>query len=215
MEIKYLGHSSFYIKGKNATVVTDPFDSEIAGIKFPKHIEANIVTVSHDHKDHNAVANVEGSPFVVHGPGEFEVKGIYMVGTKSYHDTKKGAERGQNTIYHYEIDGMNLVHLGDLGHELSSADIDAIGGADILFIPVGGFYTINSEEADRIISEIEPKIVIPMHYKRPGLNDKALPDLAELSVFLKQLGKEAVVPQPKLLITKDKLPLEMQVVVLE
>jgi L-ascorbate metabolism protein UlaG (beta-lactamase superfamily) len=215
MEIKYLGHSSFYIKGKNASIVTDPYDSEITGFKFPKHIETDIVTVSHDHSDHNAITNIEGSPFVVHGAGEYEIKGISIVGIKSFHDNKKGSERGANIIYHIEIDGLALVHLGDLGHDLSSTDVDLINGADILFIPVGGVYTINAQEADTIISEIEPSIVIPMHYKTSNLNDKSFSGLSDLSVFLKEIGKESVVPQSKLVITKDKLPPDMQVIVLE
>ena len=206
MDITHLGHSSFRIRGKNAIVVTDPFDPVI-GIKFPKHFAADIVTVSHEHKDHNATGEVEGSPFIVRGPGEYDIKGVGIVGQSVFHDEKKGAERGKNTIFRIEVDGVSIVHLGDLGHLLSSDEVEALDGVDILMIPVGGVHTIDATKAVQIINDIEPSIVIPMHY---GINA-----LSPVSVFLKEMGKESIVPQPKLVISKDKLPSEMQVVVLE
>ncbi|HUD18917.1 MAG TPA: MBL fold metallo-hydrolase [Patescibacteria group bacterium] len=215
MDITYFGQSSFRLRGKSATVVIDPFDPGAVGLKFPKHTEADIVTVSHDHKDHNAVSEVEGSPFVVNGPGEYEIKGVGVVGMSVFHDDQKGAVRGKNTIYRIEIDGLSIVHLGDLGHTLSSEQVDELDGVNILLVPVGGFYTIDAARAVQIIRDIEPSIVIPMHYKTEGLNPKLGDVLAPLSVFMKEIGKEGIVPQPKLSITKDKLPAEMQVVVLE
>jgi L-ascorbate metabolism protein UlaG (beta-lactamase superfamily) len=205
MDITYLGRSSFRIRGKTATVVTDPFDPAI-GIKFPKHVEADVVTVSHEHKDHSAVELVEGSPFVVRGPGEYEIKGIGIVGRSVFHDEKKGEERGKNTIYRIEVDGVSIVHLGDLGHTLSSDEVEELDGVNVLMIPVGGMHTIDAVKAVQVINDIEPAVVIPMHY---GGN------LAPVSVFLKEMGKESVVPQPKLVLSKDKLPAEMQVVILE
>lgn len=211
MEILPLGHASFKLRGKLATVVTDPFDEKAVGVKYPKHVEADILTVSHDHHDHNAVSQVGGSPFVVRGAGEYEIKGVSIIGVSSFHDEKSGVERGRNTMYKIEIDGVRLVHLGDLGHVLSSVQVDMLDGVDVLFIPVGGTYTIDAEKAAQVISDIEPRIVIPMHYGTPDYNK----DLAPVSQFLKQLSKESVTPVPKLTVSRDKLPAEMQVVVLE
>lgn len=214
MDITYLGHSSFKLRGKGSTVVTDPYGSMV-GIPFPKHTTADIVTVSHDHEDHNAVGDVEGNPFVVAGPGEYEIKGVGVVGIGVYHDDQKGAKRGKNTIYRIELDGMSIVHLGDLGHELSSPQVDCLDGVDILLVPVGGVYTIDANTAVKVIHEIEPTIVIPMHYNRPGLDQKAFDQLLGVDAFLKEMGKADVVAQAKFSVTKEKLPEEMQVIVLQ
>ncbi len=214
MEITYLGHASFRLRGKNATVVTDPFDSLMVGLKFPKHVSADAVTVSHDHEDHNAVKEIEGTPFIVRGPGEYEVKGVGIVGLGSYHDDEKGAKRGKNTIYRIEIDGIAIVHLGDLGHPLTTKEVDELDGVSVLLVPVGGVYSLDPAAAVAVVNEIEPLVVIPMHYSRPELNEKTFAGLSPVEAFLKEMGKEAV-PQAKLTLTKDKLPAEMQVVVLE
>jgi len=213
MEITYFGHASFRIKGKTATVVTDPYTFDI-GLKFPKHITADVITISHEHKDHSEVRQIEGAPYVIRGAGEYEVKGVGVIGLSTYHDEEKGAKRGNNTVFRIEIDGMSIVHLGDLGHPLSAADVDSLDGVDILMVPVGGIYTIGAAAAVAIVNEIEPSIVIPMHYGRPELEAKQFGELAPVSAFLKELGKEDVVPQPKLSITRDKMPEQMQVVVL-
>lgn len=214
MDIIYLGHSSFKLKGKKATVITDPFEPQSVGLKFPK-IDADIVTTSHNHPDHNAISLIGSGPFVIQEPGEYEVKGVSVIGVSSYHDGVEGKERGKNTIYNIEIDGIHILHLGDLGHPLSDKEIEEIGGVDILFIPVGGTYTITAKQAQEIIPEIDPSIVIPMHYGRPDLDQKTFSELTDLSTFQKLVGAEAVVPQPKLSITKDKLPDTMQIVILE
>ncbi len=215
MDITSLGHASFKVRAKLATIITDPYLSDMVGLKFPKNMEADIITISHQHQDHNAVQNIAGNPFVVAGPGEYEIKGVHIVGTPSFHDGEKGEKRGSNTIYHIEMDGVRLAHLGDLGHTLSVSDIEQLGEVDILFIPVGGVFTIDAKQAVEVINEIEPTIVIPMHYGRPELNQETFGTLAPLAHFLKEMGKEGVSPQPKLSITKDKLPEELQVVVLE
>lgn len=214
MDITPLGLSSFKIRGKNATIVTDPYDSTAVGLKFPKKVEATIVTVSHDHADHNAVAAVEGSPFVVRGPGEYEIQGVSVIGFSSFHDSEKGAARGRNTIYRIEVDGVAILHLGDLGHALTSEEIEHLDGVDVLCIPTGGDVTIDAATAMAIVKEIAPSIVIPMHYLRPGLS-KTFAALAPVTAFLKEMGLESVTPQPKLTISKDKLPEQMQIVVLE
>ncbi|MFZ2024921.1 MAG: MBL fold metallo-hydrolase [Microgenomates group bacterium] len=209
MDILSLGHSSFKLKGKSVTVVTDPFDSTFTGLKFPKHTACDIVTVSHEHKDHNEVAQLDGMPFEVNGAGEYDIKGVDIIGFATEHG---GDQPEKNTIYRIEMEDLNIVHLGDLGRLLTASEIDLLDGVDILFVPVGGTYTIDAVQAKKIISEIEPKVVIPMHYSRPGL---VIKDLAPVSVFLKEMEKEQVVAQPKFSISKGKLPEEMQVIVLE
>lgn len=209
MEIYPLGHSSFKLRGKQATVVTDPYSVKSMAVKFPRSIEADIVTISHDHEDHNAASLVGGSPFVIRGPGEYEVKGVSVIGVTSFHDAEDGASRGRNTMYRIEMDKVKIAHLGDVGHVLTSAQLDALDGVDVLFIPVGGLYTVDAEQAAQIISDIEPKIVIPMHDSRSN------PELGSVAVFLKKMNKEAVVPVSKFAVSRDKLPAVMEVVVLE
>lgn len=215
MDITPLGHASFKIRGKHVSVVTDPYDSEMVGLKFPRHTAADIITVSHAHKDHSATNQIEQSPFIITGPGEYEIKGVSVVGFSTFHDMESGKIRGGNTIYRMEIDGVAIAHLGDLGHVLSSEQVDNLDGVDILLIPVGGFYTIDAKQASGVITEIEPKIVIPMHYGRKDLNQKSFGMLTPVGDFLKEMGKEGVTPQARLTISKDKLPSELQVVVLE
>lgn len=215
MDILPLGHSSFKLRGKQATLVTDPYDAGAVGLKFPKNTEADIVTVSHSHPDHSMVAAVIGTPFVVNGPGEYEIKGISVIGIATFHDAEDGKARGKNTAYRIEIDGVRFAHLGDLGHQLSAQQIDILDGLDVLFVPVGGLYTIDAKLAATVVGQIDPKIVIPMHYQTPALKADLAEKLAPVSVFLKEMGKEGVTAVPKLTVTKDKLPAEMQVVVLE
>lgn len=215
MEITYLGHSSFKLRGKTVTVVTDPYDASMVGIKFPKHTAADIVTVSHDHSDHNAVDQIEGNPFVVQGAGEYEIKGVEIVGLSVFHDAQKGAERGGNTMYRIKVDGVSIVHLGDLGHTLISDQVDSLDGVDVLIVPVGGVFTIDAVQAAEVVGEVGPLIVIPMHYNRPELQQKTFGKLLPVTAFLKEMGKEGLQPAPKLTISKDKLPEELQVVVLQ
>ena len=211
MDITYLGHASFKIRGKAATVVTDPYKGDI-GMKFPK-VEADIVTVSHEHFDHNDPGAVGGEAYVVAGPGEYEVKGVEIVGVASFHDDKNGAERGKNTIYNLKIDNVNICHLGDLGQtSLTDAQLGEIGNVDILLLPVGGFYTIDASVASKIASSLEPKVIIPMHYRDA---DNKVSELEGVEKFLKEIGKEGVTPVNKFTITAEKLPEEALVVVME
>lgn len=212
MDITYLGHSSFKIKGKTGTVVTDPYDSSI-GLKFTK-TEADILTVSHHHPDHDKVELVSDVRKIIDGPGEYEIKGVSVIGIPSFHDDKKGEERGKNTIYVFEVDGLRICHLGDLGHDLTQGLIDDIGTIDVLMVPVGGHFTIGPEQAVHVVQSIEPTIVIPMHFKATGMSD-SFNDLAELDVFLKTLGSP-VENLPKLSILKEAMSeQELRVCVLE
>lgn len=216
MDITFLGQASFKLKGKNATVVTDPYDSSI-GLKFPK-TSADIVTISHDHHDHNAASLVEGEPFKVDGPGEYEIKEVKIVGVSSFHDNKGGKERGKNIIFNMKIDGLWLCHLGDLGqNELTNIQTEAIGGVDVLLVPVGGVYTIEVSEAAKIAAELEPKVVIPMHFADP-LAERASSDsnieLEPVDKFLKEMGTEKVERQLKISLKKEHLPEELTVMLL-
>jgi L-ascorbate metabolism protein UlaG (beta-lactamase superfamily) len=168
MRIKWLGHSCFKITSKTGIrILTDPFDDNV-GYKIPA-VETDIITISHGHYDHNFVDCVKGNFEVINKVGNFYVKDIPITGIHTYHDAEEGAKRGNNIVYTYEIDGMKLCHLGDLGHELVPSQIEMIGKVDVLLIPVGGVYTINFEEAVKVVQQINPCIVIPMHYKTSAL----------------------------------------------
>lgn len=203
MDIIYLGHSSFKIKTRSSTVITDPFDPQMVGLKY-SGVEGEIVTVSHDHADHNASAKVSGIKKVINGPGEYEISGVSIMGFPSFHDDKSGGERGKNTIYVIEADGLRIVHLGDLGHALSDELVDEIGDVDVLMIPVGGTFTIGPKEATEIVSKIEPYFVIPMHYKVPGLNPANFDKLEPVETFLKESGLTSE-QMPKFSLKKEDI----------
>ncbi|MEX2090522.1 MAG: MBL fold metallo-hydrolase [Candidatus Paceibacterota bacterium] len=198
----WFGQSCFRIETKEGSILTDPFSGEI-GLKPPK-IKDDLVLVSHDHYDHN---NVEGAPsqaFVIRNPGEYEKNGIAVLGLMSYHDKLEGKERGSNTIYIIKAEDMTICHLGDLGQEkLDEKQVQEIGDVDILMVPVGGNYTIDYKEATEVISQIEPKIVIPMHFKIKDLKS----DIESADKFVKELGLN---PEKvdKFKITKKTLPAE-------
>ena len=209
MKIKFLGHSSFLIVGNDGTrIITDPYHTgEEFNLSEIKE-SADIVTVSHEHPDHNNTAAVQGDPQVLTGPGNS--KGIDFKTVESYHDQSEGKERGGNLIFTFEVDGIKICHLGDLGHQLNENQLAGIGKVDILIIPVGGGFTIDAAGADKVCNDIGPKAVIPMHYKTAGL-----PFLGDVSEFLK--GKENVTPSPgsDVEFTRDSLPGELQVIVLK
>ena len=211
MDITYLGHSSFKIFTNSSpagvktkvSVITDPFDPSMVGFKFPQN-EADIVTISHDHKDHNFVEKVSGIKKIVEGPGEYEISGVSIMGFPSFHDNEKGEARGKNTIYVIECEGLRIAHLGDLGGSLSDEIIDEMGSIDILMIPVGGTYTIGPKEAVEITSKIDPYFIIPMHYKDEGINLSQFEHLEPKETFLKEIGMTVEV-LPKFSIKKDDI----------
>lgn len=215
MDIYWGGQAMFRLKGKTISVVLDPFDPDFVGVKFPRDWQADIVLSSHEHQDHNSTANIKtptGSiPIVFKDPGEYEVGGVVVTGISSFHDNTNGSERGLNTIFHLMFDNLNIVHLGDLGQSrLTEEQITQIGEIDILLVPVGSVYTIDGKTACEIVSQLEPKIIIPMHYFIEGLKFQ----LESVDKFLKEIGAENAAAMPKLSITKEKLPEESQVVVL-
>ena len=210
MKIKWLGHSSFLIESERGIkIITDPFD-ETLGYKHPR-IKANIVTVSHEHFDHNCVRGVKGRPVVFKGLVSRESHKMEFKGISSYHDSVYGEQRGSNTIFVIKADELNLCHLGDLGHVLNSDKLAEIGKVDILFIPVGGFYTINSSQATQIIEAIEPKITVPMHYKTEAIKFSIDP----VDVFLSNKNNVKRLKLSEFEITVDTLPKNTQIYVLQ
>ncbi len=206
MQIIWHGQSCFQIlingrKNGDVRLVVDPFDEKI-GLKLPK-LEADILLITHEHFDHNNVKGVLGSPFLISGPGEYETKGVYVQGISVFHDKSQGKDRGRVTAYTIEDeDGLRICHLSDLGQsELTDEQLDSIGDVDVLIIPVGGEYTISAQEASKIIGQIEPKIVIPMHYALPKLNIK----LDGIEKFLKTMGVKGSQPQAKFSVKKKDL----------
>lgn len=216
MFIQWYGQSCFKIEGDKSSIVTDPFGADI-GLKLPR-LSANIVTVSHDHDDHNNVDAIKGvgekPPFIITGPGEYEASNIFVYGISSFHDNSNGSERGRNVMYRIEIEGVSIGHLGDLGHILENGHAEKLEGVDILLIPIGGTYTIDGKQAMQIISQLEPRIVIPMHYDVPELKLKNKIDNTDK--FCKEIGvcpKERV---NKFKISKKDLPQDdLQVVLFE
>lgn len=206
-DIQYLGHSCFRIRGRDGIVITDPYDRSV-GFDIGKPT-AHIVTVSHQHPDHSNVEAVRPQReqvFVIDGPGEYEVGGIMIGGVRTYHDTKKGAELGRNIVYVIHIDDLVFCHLGDLGHELTAHQLDEIGDVDVLFIPVGGGETISPATASSVISQIEPRLVVPMHYAPEGQSTFTSSELEPVDKFLQELGLKDVVPEEKLTVTTSNLP---------
>ena len=211
MEITWLGHSCFRMRGRDATIVTDPCDKSTGyNISRPT---ADIVTVSHQHDDHCHLKAVAGSPFVIDGAGEYEIHGAFITGIGTYHDNSKGADRGHNVAFVMELEDMRVCHLGDLGHVPTAAQVEELSGVDILLAPVGGGSTIGGAAAAETVSLLEPKLVIPMHYQTPATKEQLEP----LDRFLKEMGAPGAMDekQPKLSVTKSTLPHETKVTVLD
>ena len=217
-KIYWAGQSCFQIsvsnsKDNSADIVIDPFDEDFTGLMMP-NLSADIVMVSHDHKDHNNVKDLKGTPFVIDGPGEYEIKEVFIQGITSFHDDQEGKKRGFNTIYLFETEEMRFCHMGDFGQkQLTDEQLEKIDGVDVLMIPVGGGdSTIDSSTAQKIIAQIEPKVVIPMHYALP----KSKAKLDDLAKFLKTMGKPSIVAQDKYVIKASTLPKEgMEIIVLQ
>ena len=208
MDITWLGHSCLRIKGSQAVIITDPFPPEL-GYTLGKQT-ANIITLSHQHPSHSYAQGIGGEPRIIKGPGEYEISGILIIGIATFHDTQRGQVRGKNTVYVMEIDGVSVCHLGDLGHMLSTEQVEEIGNVNVLFLPVGGGSTINAAVAAEIILQLEPNAVVPMHYKTPAIKR----ELDSVDVFLKEMGIGQIEPRPKLTLSKSNLPLSTQVFLL-
>jgi len=208
MDITWLGHSCFLIKGKEKTIITDPCHPDL-GYRLGEP-EADIATLSHLHRGHSYIEGVANDPTQIKIPGEYEIGGTFVTGIASFHDNQKGQLRGKNTIYVIEMDGITLCHLGDLGHPLDSHLVEELGDIDILFLPVGEVSTIPVDTAMEIIRQLEPPIVIPMHYK----TDVFTGNLSPVDKFLEKLRIRGLEPKPKLSITSSSLPSTTQVILL-
>lgn len=209
MEITWLGHSCFRLRSREAIVLTDPCPPA-SGYSIGKPT-ANVVTISHDHPDHNYLKAVSGNPLVIIAPGEYEIAGVFIAGIATFHDGRKGALRGKNTAYLIEMDDIRLCHLGDLGHLPTPEQVEEMSGVDVLLTPVGGKTTIDASAAAEVVSLLEPRVVIPMHYK----TDRETAPLDSLQKFLKEMGVTSAEPMPKATLTRSNLPLETQVMVLD
>jgi len=200
------------------TIVMDPFKSEMVGLPFAKEV-ADIVTISHNHDDHNALENVTGpvtrqDTFVIDKEGEYEIGGVEIAATKMYHDKVEGAERGKNLIMNVRMDGLNILHLGDLGHKLSEAQIEKIGSVDVLMVGVGGVTALETNEVMDLIKDIQPSYVIPMHYKVAGMTEAwsakhTLEEFLDKNKFL--VAGEAL---HKIKVDEGSLPDDTQVLIM-
>jgi len=208
MDITWLGHSCFLISGKEKTIITDPCHPDLGYCLG--ELEADIVTLSHFHPGHSYIEAIANDPRLVKSPGEYEIGGTFITGVASFHDNKKGDLRGKNTIYIIEMDDMTLCHLGDLGHPLDPHSIEEIGDVDILFLPVGEVSTISLDTAVEIVRQLEPPIVIPMHYKTEAFTG----NLSPVDNFLNKMRVLGLEAKPKLSITSSSLPATPQIILL-
>jgi L-ascorbate metabolism protein UlaG (beta-lactamase superfamily) len=210
MKIKWLAHAAFLITSDKGTrIITDPY-ATTESLRYGEIEEsADIVTISHSHTDHSNVAAVKGSPQIV--KGSTEARGIKIRGIATAHDNSGGRERGSNTIFCFEIDGLNFCHAGDLGHLLTDEQAAAIGKVDILLIPVGGFFTIDARTADRVCEQLRPKVIIPMHYK----TDKLDFPIAGVDEFIKGKSNVTRVDGSEIEIKAAELPASAQIMVLK
>jgi len=208
MEITWLGHSCFKIKGKEVTLVTDPYD-ESMGYPWVEPT-ANIVTLSHQHAGHSYSAGIDGNRKVISHPGEYEISDVIIVGLPNFHDSEQGKDRGRNIAYLIEMEEVRFCHLGDLGHLPSPRQIEELSDTEVLFIPVGGISTIDAKMATELVRLLNPKVVIPMHYRT-----EVATWLEPLDKFVKEMGLREIIPQSKLSVTKSNLPLETKVTALD
>jgi L-ascorbate metabolism protein UlaG (beta-lactamase superfamily) len=207
MDITWLGHACFRMRGRDVTVLTDPPDPK-SGHAIPK-TDASVVTISHDHPGHASLKSVGGEPIVLRSPGEYEVHECLLTGLASFHDAERGKTRGKNTVFVIRLDGVVVCHLGDLGHPIDEAELEALGDIDVLLVPVSGpEVNLTPAMAADVVHQFEPKVVVPMSFepeKKDGVYKR----------FLQEMGVKDVQPVPKLSVTRSNLPEELQVVVLE
>jgi len=215
MKIKWYGHSSFLFTSDQGTkIIIDPYEPGGFGgaIAYgPIPDEADIVLVSHDHADHNYVQGLRGKPQVIKGTGSHKAKSIEFKGIAAFHDERKGSERGQNTIFCFTLDGVKICHLGDLGHVLSEQEARQIGPVDVLLMPVGGVYTIDPTQAGQTAQKINPKIIIPMHYKTPHCGFP----LAKVEDFTSGKAGAKTIKGSEVEIKKEKFPQSPEIIVLQ
>ena len=212
MKIKWLGHASFMITSDSGMkLITDPYTTGGDFGYGEINESADIVTVSHDHFDHNNIAAVRGNPEVVKGAVTVEIKGIAINGIPSYHDEAGGKKRGQNTIFCFGVDGIRVCHLGDLGHLLSDKQVSEIGTTDILIVPVGGYYTIDGKVATQVCDQLRPRVIIPMHWN----NKWGFSAIAGVDEFLRGKKDVSRPDASEAEFKQGELPASTQIVVLK
>lgn len=213
MQITWHGYSCFKIQearqGGEVTIVTDPFAAE-GGMKMPRNLTADVVTSSHDHARHRNLEAVGGEPFVITGPGEFEVKDAFVTGVSTFHDLVEGKEKGMNTMFYITVGDVHIVHLGDLKHPLEEKHLGEFHNIDVLFIPVGGGDVLNGKQAAELVAQLEPRIIVPMHYKVGNEGT----GLDGVDVFLKAMGATRPESIPKLKLSAKDLPQDETKIVL-
>jgi L-ascorbate metabolism protein UlaG (beta-lactamase superfamily) len=210
--IKWLGHSSFLISEEGGVkIVTDPFDKSV-GYPMPDE-SADVCVISHDHFDHNCVSAIKGKPEVVKGTGERKVRGVKFHGVASFHDEQGGSQRGKNTIWTFELGGIRFAHAGDLGAKLDDSQKGEIGAVDVLLVPVGGYYTIDASTAAGVVKALNPKVVIPMHYKTSFMGENF--PISRVDEFTRGKKNVIMVGSNSVSFTKETLPKETTVYVLE
>ncbi|MCI0531945.1 MAG: MBL fold metallo-hydrolase [candidate division Zixibacteria bacterium] len=209
MKIEWFGHAFFLLSGE-IDIAIDPF-KDLNGYPNPK-VKADVVLITHSHFDHNQPQVVEGEPEIIREYGSKEVKGVGIQGIKTFHDTEQGKKRGENTLFVIEMGGIRIAHCGDLGQILTDDQLKQIGQIDVLMIPVGGYYTIDAQGAWENVDKINPRIVIPMHYKQPFMDEKN--PLVGVEGFL---GDRKNIKRPEsntLELSKADLPAEQTIYVL-
>lgn len=209
MDIKWYGHSCFRIKDRSGIAFTDPFPLQGLGYNRPKS-RADIVTLSHDHPNHASLDGFSNSPYVITRPGEYEINNIFVTAIRTYHDSQRGTERGDNTVMLFQFDDLSVCHLGDLGHVLAQEEVEKLSEVDVLLVPVGGGGTLTASQAAEVISLIEPYIVIPMHYQTAS----HIGELEPVDKFLKEMGVTSPTTLDELKLSRSGLPEETQVILL-
>ncbi|HEV2106756.1 MAG TPA: MBL fold metallo-hydrolase [Thermomicrobiales bacterium] len=207
-EFRWFGHNCFRIRAREATILTDPVGKP-TGYALPKQ-SADLITISHDHPGHANLAAVKPDFHSVTGPGEYEIHGVFITGIRTYHDAVRGAERGYNTVYIMEVEGMVICHLGDLGHPMTDDQAEAMTNVDVLLVPAGGGTVIDQERAAEVVAQLQPKIVIPMQFATPK-GDRTLGDVTD---FCRHLGVATPPGEEKLTLRHSDLPEQMKVIVL-
>lgn len=212
VEISFVGHACFRLRGREASVVVDPYGKGLGlATLTPSKFTADILALTHDHPGHNNQAMVGGDPHLVVSPGEYEIRGVAIRGVASFHDDAHGEKLGRNVMYAIEIDEITIAHLGDLGHALTEGQQEQLGAVDVLLLPVGGGAALSATQAAEVASQLEPKIVVPMHYKLPGLKVA----LDEPKHFAAEMGIDKIEYQPRLSLSGKPSGDEMKVVFLE
>lgn len=215
MRVRWLGHAAFLIQSESGKcVITDPYESGGFGGAVgygPIKEKADVVVISHGHTDHSYVGDIQGSPTVIEGPGTHNAAGIEFNGLACFHDDSRGKERGKNTMFAFDVDGIRVCHVGDLGHQPSDQQLAALGPVDVLLVPVGGFFTLGAPEASRLMETLSPKVVIPMHYR----TDKCTFPIAGVDDFLRGKKRVRRSGSPEVELTRESLPAETEIIVLE